>query len=96
MKCWLFAGELPNLRLPMKKSASKLTLIATMIAAAFVFAVPANAADDAEKAAKKKKAEEAALKKYDKNKNGKLDPDEEAARKADQAKAKEKKKNEGK
>jgi hypothetical protein len=58
-----------------------------------VFAVPAvNAADDAAKAEKKKKAQEAALKKYDKNKNGKLDPDEMAARKADAEKAKEKKK----
>lgn len=75
----------------MKKSASKLTLIATMIAAAFVFAVPASAQDDA-KAEKKKKQQEAALKKYDKNKNGKLDPDEEAARKADAEKAKEAKK----
>lgn len=77
----------------MKKTASKLTLIATMFAAAFVFAAPAlRAADDAEKAAKKKKAEAAALKKYDKNANGKLDPDELAAQKADQEKAKEKKK----
>lgn len=78
----------------MKKSASKLTLIATMIAAAFVFAVPvARAADDdAAKAEKKKKKMEADLKKYDKNGNGKLDPDEEAARKADVEKAKEKKK----
>jgi hypothetical protein len=32
------------------------------------------------------------LKKYDKNANGKLDPDEEAAMKADQEKAKRKKK----
>ncbi|HEY1111089.1 MAG TPA: hypothetical protein VGE76_20705 [Opitutaceae bacterium] len=64
-----------------------------MFAAAFVFAAPAlRAADDAEKAAKKKKAEAAALKKYDKNANGKLDPDELAAQKADQEKAKEKKK----
>jgi hypothetical protein len=76
----------------MKKSASKLTLIATMIAAAFVFAVPSINAQDDDKAAKKKKAQEAALKKYDKNKNGKLDPDEEAERKADAEKAKEKKK----
>jgi hypothetical protein len=32
------------------------------------------------------------LKKYDKKANGKLDPDEEAAQKADQEKAKERKK----
>lgn len=87
---------LAKLGLPMKKSASKLTLIATMIAAAFVFAVPANAADDAAKAEKKKKAEEARLKKYDKNGNGKLDPDEEAAAKADAEKKKaDKKKKDG-
>ena len=73
----------------MKKTASKLTLIATMIAAAFVFAAPARAADDdAAKAEKKKKQQEAALKKYDKNNNGKLDPDEEAERKADAEKMK--------
>lgn len=73
----------------MKKTASKLTLIATLVAAAFVFGAPVlRAADD--KAEKKKKAEEAALKKYDKNKNGKLDPDEEAERKADMAKKKKK------
>ncbi len=76
----------------MKKTASKLTLIATMFAAAFVFAAPAlRAADDAEKAAKKKKMEDAALKKYDKNGNGKLDPDEVAAQKADQEKKKKEK-----
>lgn len=91
-----FGGKLANLRPPMKKTASKITLIATMFAAAFVFAAPSvHAADDAAKAEKKKKQQEAALKKYDKNKNGKLDPDEEAARKADaeKAKAKKKKKN---
>ncbi len=76
----------------MKKSASKLTLIASLLAAAFMVAAPVNAQTAEEKAATQKKAAEAALKKYDANKNGKLDPDEEAKMKADQAKAKEEKK----
>lgn len=82
----------------MKKPASKLLLIASMFAVAFMFTVSAQAQPtDAEKAAKKKKKEEADLKKYDKNTNGKLDPDEKAALEADVAKAKaEKKKKEGK
>jgi hypothetical protein len=83
----------------MKKPASKLILIAGMLAVACMLTVPAvRAADDDAKAEKKKKKEAADLKKYDKNGNGKLDPDEEAALKADQAKAKaerEKKKREG-
>ncbi len=82
----------------MKKPASKLTLIASVLAVACMMAVPAvQAADDAEKAAKKAKKAEADLKKYDKNANGKLDPDEEAALKADveKAKAEKKKKKEG-
>lgn len=81
----------------MKKPASKLTLIASMLAVAFAVTVPAvQAADDAEKAAKKAKKQAADLKKYDKNQNGKLDPDEEAARMADVEKAKaEKKKKSG-
>lgn len=84
----------------MKKPASKLTLILSLFAVVCTFTVPAvRAADDAEKAAKKAKKAEADLKKYDKNGNGKLDPDEEAALKADQEKAKsekKKKKDEGK
>ena len=80
----------------MKTPASKLILTAALLAVACAFAAPAmRAADDAEKAAKKKKKEEADLKKYDKNSNGKLDPDEEAARQADMRKAKEKKKEGG-
>ena len=72
----------------MKKLASKLILIASLFAVACTFAVPTvQAADDAEKAAKKKK-EEAELKKYDKNGNGKLDDGEKAVRDADVAKAK--------
>jgi len=63
-----------------------------MIAAAFVFAAPMSGQTAEEKAEKKKKQQEAALKKYDANKNGKLDADENAKMKADQAKAKENKK----
>jgi hypothetical protein len=89
-----------NLLSPMKKPASKLTLIASLLAVACMLTVPAvQAADDAEKAAKKAKKAEADLKKYDKNANGKLDPDEEAALKADVEKQKaerKKKKDEGK
>ena len=84
----------------MKKLTSKLTLLASVLAVACMFTVPAvRAADDAEKAAKKKAKQEADLKKYDKNGNGKLDPDEEAALKADVEKMKaekKKKKDEGK
>ena len=73
----------------MKKLTSKLTLLASVLAVACMFTVPAvRAADDAEKAAKKAKKEAADLKKYDKNGNGKLDPDEIEAMKADQAKMK--------
>ena len=72
----------------MKQPASKLILIAGMLATACMFTVPsANAADD-DKSEKKKKKAEADLKKYDKNANGKLDPDEEAALKADVEKQK--------
>src|SRR5262245_48897302 len=89
-----------RLRAPMKKTASKLTLIAGMLAIACMLTVPAvRAADDDAKAEKKKKKAEADLKKYDKNGNGKLDPDEEAALKADvekQKAEKKKKKDEGK
>ena len=94
-----FLLELSKLCAPMKTPASKFILIASLFAVACTFAIPTvQAADDAEKAAKKKKKEEADLKKYDKNANGKLDPDEEAARQADMAKAKaekEKKKKDG-
>jgi hypothetical protein len=77
----------------MKKPASKLTLIASLLAVAGFFAVPAiHAAESKDEAAvkaeKKAKRDAENLKKYDKNGNNKLDPDEEAAMKADQAKAK--------
>jgi hypothetical protein len=89
----------------MKKPASKLTLIAGLLAIACTLTVPAvRAADDkkddpAVKAEKKAKRDAEMQKKYDKNQNGKLDPDEEAAMKADMEKAKaekKKKKDEGK
>ncbi len=85
----------------MNKFTSKVTLLASVLAVAGMFIVPAaRAADDAAtKAEKKAKKDAADLKKYDKNGNGKLDPDEEAALKADMEKAKaekKKKKDEGK
>ena len=68
----------------MKQPASKLTLITGMLALACLFTVPmANAASDDAKADKKKKKLDAELRKYDRNGNGRLDPDEEAARRAD-------------
>lgn len=71
------------------KLSSKITLLASALAVACTFTVPAvRAADDAAKAEKKAKQEAADLKKYDKNNNGKLDPDEIAARDADREKAK--------
>lgn len=78
----------------MKLPASKkLTLIAGMFAVACMLVVPAvHAATNDAKADKKKKKAEADLKKYDKNANGKLDPDEEAALKADVEKQKSDKK----
>ena len=93
-----FTGRAPILDGAMKPPASKLILIASTLAMACLFTVPAaNAASDDAKAEKKKKKAEADLKKYDKNANGKLDPDEEAALKADTQKQKNKKqkKNEG-
>jgi hypothetical protein len=83
----------------MKNLSSKITLLVSVLAVAGMFTVPAlRAADDAEKAEKKKKKQAADLKKYDKNANGKLDADEEAVLKADmeKAKAEKKKKSEGK
>jgi hypothetical protein len=79
---------------PMKKLSSKVTLLASILAVASMFIVPAVRAadDDAAKAEKKKKKQAADLKKYDKNGNGKLDADEEAALKADVEKMKAEKK----
>lgn len=86
----VFPSQAGQTALPMKKPASKLILIAGMLAVTCMLTVPPvrAAADDDAKAEKKKKKAAADLKKYDKNGNGKLDPDEEAALKADQAKAK--------
>jgi hypothetical protein len=74
----------------MKKSASKITLILSVLAMAGAFIVPSAMAQD-DKAAKKAKRDAEMLKKYDANKNGKLDPDEEKKMKDDQAAAKAKK-----
>ena len=73
----------------MNKPASKLTLIISMLAIGSMFAIPAVSAQD-DKEAKKKAQMEKALKKYDKNKNGKLDPEEKAEQKADAEKKKKK------
>ena len=72
----------------MKKPAFKLALLAGTLAIACLAAAPAVRAADKDDAAKKAKRHADLLKKYDKNGNGKLDPDEEAAMKADLAKAK--------
>jgi hypothetical protein len=84
-----FAGRRAQAQFAMKNPASKLALLATTLAIACLLAGPLSAADNKDDAAAKKAKREAdMLKKYDKNGNGKLDPDEEAAMKADQAKAK--------
>jgi len=77
----------------MNKLTKKITLLASVLAVAGMFANPALAAANAKTKTKKQVAEEAAnLKKYDTNRNGKLDPKEEAEMQADQEKAKVKKK----
>ena len=81
----------------MKKLTSKITLLASLLAVACMFTTPvlrAQGDDAAAKAKAEKKAKRDAdnLKKYDKNGNGKLDPDEDAAMKADMEKAKAEKK----
>lgn len=72
----------------MKNPAPKLILIAGILALACMFTAPAVRAANDDKAEKKAKKAQADLKKYDKNANGKLDPDEEAALKADVEKQK--------
>lgn len=62
------------------------------MAIAGMLTLSAYAADKDDGTAKKSKRDADMVKKYDKNGNGKLDPDEEAAMKADQAKAKSEKK----
>jgi hypothetical protein len=86
-----------NFTPPMKNLTPKITLIASMLAVAGLFAVPAvRAADEkgdaTSKAEKKAKRDAENLAKYDKNKNGKLDEDELAALKADEEKMKAEKK----
>ena len=73
----------------MKTSASKITLLVSLFAAFSMFAAPmVRAGDETTDAKSQKAAEEKAkhdaevLKKYDKNGNGVLDPDEAAARQA--------------
>jgi hypothetical protein len=89
----VFAWRVFQTPIAMKTPASKLLLISGLLATACMFAVPAvNAASDDAKAEKKKQKTAADLKKYDKNANGKLDPDEEAALKADVEKQKNEKK----
>ena len=83
----------------MKKLTSKIALVASLLAVSGMFTIPAYGADEKPDAAKKAKepvVTDAVLKKYDVNKNGKLDPDEEKAWKADLAKAKAEKKAEKK
>jgi 2,3-bisphosphoglycerate-independent phosphoglycerate mutase len=86
----------------MNKTPAKLTLLASALAASFLFAAPMLRAEDTtapaaetktektvdKKAERKAKHEAEMLKKYDKNGNGVLDPDELAAMKADQDKNK--------
>lgn len=76
----------------MKKLTSKLVLFTSLLALAGMFATPVVRAqgDDASKAKAEKKAKREAdmLKKYDANKDGKLDDAEKATMKADQEKAK--------
>lgn len=86
----IFPDVFTSLGVHMKNSASKITLILSVLALAGAFFVPAVSAQD-DAAAKKAKREAANLKKYDKNGNGKLDEDEIAQMKKDQAEAKAKK-----
>ena len=82
----------------MKKLTSKITLIASMLAVACMFTAPALRAADMTKEEKQAKKKADDLKKYDKNKNGKIDdgPEKEAMEKdVAEAKAKKKKKKDG-
>lgn len=80
----------------MKNSASKLTLALSAFAVSFLFAAPMMHAEEAKseapmadkKADRKAKHDAEILKKYDTNGNGVLDPDEQAAKKADEDKTK--------
>jgi hypothetical protein len=84
-----FADGMAQVFCTMKIPASKFPVLATSLAIACLLAGAVAAAENKDDAAAKKAKKEAdQIKKYDKNGNGKLDPDEEAAMKADQAKAK--------
>jgi hypothetical protein len=80
----------------MKRLNPKLVLLASAAALAFFAVGPVvRAADGKSKSGEGspgKKHDDETLRRYDRNSNGKLDPDEEAAMKADQERAK----NEGK
>ena len=65
---------------------TKTFIVTILLALSGALAVPAIRADEA---TKEKKPSKKVLEKYDKNHTGVLDPDEEAAWKADKAKAKE-------
>lgn len=81
----------------MSKSAARVLLPILALAFAGTSGITAMGAAEARPAQrtgadnKRDKQEEEILRKYDKNRNGKLDPDEAAELKADQAKAKRKK-----
>lgn len=77
----------------MKNITSKLITLTSALALLATFSAPALRAEDAPK---KKEPSKKVLEKYDVNKNGKLDPEEEAAWKADMAKKKAEKKEEKK
>jgi hypothetical protein len=76
----------------MKRLSPKLVLCASAVALAFFAVGPmARAADGKSKSgggSERKKHDDETLRRYDRNANGKLDPDEEAARKADEERAK--------
>jgi hypothetical protein len=74
----------------MKTPTSRLVLILGLLAFGS-FMIPAAGAADEGKSSNKKQKEEADLRKYDRNQNGKLDPDEKAALEADLKKEQEEK-----
>jgi hypothetical protein len=71
------------------KTPASTKVIAGMLAVACMLSVPVvHAANNDAKTEKEKRKAAADLVKYDRNANGKLDPDEEAAQKADVEKQK--------
>ena len=82
--------------MPLKYPIPKISLIAGLLAVACLTTDPTiHAADNAERSSNKTEKEAADLAKYDRNHNGKLDPDEKAAMKADANKQKTEKKPKG-